>query len=193
MKKSFSTIQHYAEKKSWKFHIILTIICLVIYSSIIIFGFVPVTKIIELSGYSTSDLQNAMVRSVADTVLLAFESVINYVILLSILDYVFIVAGFVLFISFNAMIFKALIKYQKFLWVPLLGVILTIVSRSLDSLENLWTILIYSNPENYATFLLPTVHYTGLLKWGVVGVEYTTVLVGLIIVIVLKLKQKKEK
>jgi len=192
MTKLFSHFKEYSDKKTWKFHIILTILCLIVYASIIVFGFVPVTQIIESSGFSTSDLQNAMTRSIADVVLHAFEPFMTSVILLSVLDYIFIIAGFVLFLSFNAMIFKSLSKYSKFLWIPLVGIVLTVISRSLDSLENLWTILIYSNPSNYSTFLLPIVHYTGLLKWGIVGIEYTTVIVGLIVVIILKIKQKKE-
>jgi len=32
-----------------------------------------------------------------------------------------------------------------------LGMVLTVCSRLLDSLENLWVILIYSNPDSYPT------------------------------------------
>jgi len=66
----------------------------------IVFGFVPVTRDIEATGYSTAELQEETTRSEVDTILQAFEPVMDSVVLLSVLDYVFIVAGFLLFSRF---------------------------------------------------------------------------------------------
>ena len=89
------------------------------------------------------------------------------------------------------MIFKRLDKLvslnSAFRWVPLIGIVLTIISRSMDSLENFWVILIYSNPENYAEWLLPLTRYTSFIKWGFVGLEYICVLIGIILIVAAKL------
>jgi len=43
---------------------------------------------------------------------------------------------------------------DRLVLVPKLGMVLTVCSRLLDSLENLWVILIYSNPDSYPTALI---------------------------------------
>jgi hypothetical protein len=170
-------------------------ISLICYFSIIIFGFVPVSRIIEQTGFSTSDLQNAGTKTVADEILLAWQGIMPKVILLSILDYLFILSGLILFFAINSMIFKRMNTIVhiniKLKIIPLIGFILTIISRSMDSLENLWIILIYSNPLNYPEWLLPLVNYTSIIKWGFVALEYACVVIGLISIIVVKIKNNK--
>jgi len=178
----------YALNRSWRFHTIFTSIFLVLFVSIIAGGFVPTTMKIEESGFSTTDLQNASTREETEIILTAFEPLMKFVKLLSVLDYLFILLGFILFLSLNAMIYKALMKYDKLTWIPLSGVLLTIISRTLDSLENLWSILIYTNPDDFSVVLLPLSSVTGLVKWIFVGFEYSMVLVGLICFLILRNK-----
>lgn len=192
----FSKIKNYSKKKSWKFHLIITIVSLILYASIIVFGFVPVSKIIEKSGFSTSDLQNATTKIEADAILLAWQGIMNSVVLLSILDYFFILSGIILFFTFNLMIYKKIDGFgnmgSKLLWVPLIGFILTIASRLLDSLENLWIILIYSNPINYPEWLLPLTNYTSIIKWGFVTLEYAWVVAALILILITKYRKNSK-
>ncbi|ELZ20866.1 hypothetical protein C475_19743 [Halosimplex carlsbadense 2-9-1] len=135
-------------------------------------GFVPVTRRIEMSGYSTADLQAATSRAEVDTILQAFEPVMRSVMLLSVLDYIFIVAGFFLFFSVHSISLKMLSVHDRLVLIPKIGMGLTVISRLLDSLENLWVILIYTNPEDYATILIGLMNSSESLKWMVVGVEY---------------------
>ncbi|WP_225317768.1 MULTISPECIES: hypothetical protein [Haloferax] len=130
------------------------------------------TRRIETSGYSTADLQAATTREEVDTILQAFEPVMGSVMLLSILDYIFIVAGFLLFFSLHSVSLKALAGHDRLSLIPKVGMALTVVSRLLDSLENLWVILIYTNPDDYATILISLMNNSESLKWMVVSVEY---------------------
>jgi len=72
---------------------------------------------------------------------------------------------------------------DRLVLVPKLGMVLTVCSRLLDSLENLWVILIYSNPDSYPTALISLMNTTQSAKWLVVTIEYPTL--GLAIVLVL--------
>lgn len=165
-------VERYADARSARTHGVIAAISFCIFVGVIAFGFVPVTARIETSGYSTADLQEATSRAEVDTILQAFEPVMESVVLLSILDYVFIGAGFFLFFSLHSIVLKTLADYGRLALIPKIGMGLTAVSRLLDSLENLWVILIYTNPDNYATILIGLMNTSQALKWMVVRVEY---------------------
>ncbi|WP_371806255.1 hypothetical protein [Candidatus Lokiarchaeum ossiferum] len=181
----------FLKSKPKKIFVILIFLSFFVYSGIIIFGFVPTTKIIETSFYSTSDLQAAKTRVDVDKILTAWEPVMSAVIRLSFLDYLFIVSGFILFISINCLILISVHEIPKIRYVPLIGFLATIISRLLDSLEDLWAILIYSNPGTYPTFLIPLLNITEDVKWVVVAIEYSLVGIGLICIIYEKIKTKR--
>jgi hypothetical protein len=153
---------------------------------VIALGFVPVTRQIETSGYSTSDLQEATTRPEVDTILQALEPVMDSVMLLSILDYIFILAGFFLFFSLHSIALNTLENHDRLVLIPKIGMILTFFSRLLDSLENLWVILIYTNPEDYATILIRLMNSSETMKWTLVRIEYPTL--GLAIVLALLIR-----
>jgi len=93
----FRPVEAYAEAGSSRTHGVVAIISFCVFVGTIVFGFVPVTREIETSGYSTADLQEATTRTDVDAILQAFEPVMDSVVLLSVLDYLFIIAGFFLF------------------------------------------------------------------------------------------------
>lgn len=191
MKNSLNQIILQVESKPRKLYFILILLSFFSYFGIIIFGFVPTTKIIETSLYATSDLQAAKTRAEVDLILSAWTPLMDAVVKLSILDYLFIISGFILFISINCLFLTSLHEIPHFRYVPLIGMLSTIVSRLLDSLEDLWAILIYSNPETYPTFLIPLLNITEDLKWIVVVIEYSLVGIGLICVLYQKMKAKR--
>ena len=179
----FQPVESYAEVVSSRTHGVVAVVSLCVFVGTIVFGFVPVTRAIETSGYSTADLQEATTRTEVDAILHAFEPIMDSVVLLSVLDYLFIVAGFVLFFSLHSLVMKRLPVKSRLVLVPKLGMVLTACSRLLDALENLWVILIYANPESYPTVLISLMNTTQAAKWLVVAVEYPTL--GLAIVLVL--------
>jgi len=179
----FRPIEQYANRISLRTHGIVAGVSFVTFVSVIALGFVPVTRRIETSGYSTSDLQEATTRAEVDTILQAFEPVMSSVRLLSVLDYLFILAGFFLFFSLNSIAMQTLDGHGRLVLVPKIGMILTIFSRLFDALENLWVILIYTNPEDYATVLITLMNISEMVKWTLVNVEYPTL--GLAIVLAL--------
>jgi hypothetical protein len=176
-------VEAYADTASSTTHGLFAIISFLVFVGTIVFGFVPVTREIETAGYSTADLQEATTRAEVDTILRALEPVMNFVVLLSVLDYLFIIAGFFLFFSLHSIVMKRLSFHDRLVLVPKIGMVLTVFSRLLDSLENLWVILIYTNPDTYPTVLISVMNTTQSLKWLVVTVEYPTL--GLAIVLVL--------
>jgi hypothetical protein len=164
--------ERYADALSARTHGLVAIVSFCLFVGVIALGFVPVTRRIETSGYSTTDLQAATTRAEVDSILRAFEPVMDSVMLLSVLDYVFIVAGFFLFFSLHSISLQRLAVHDRLVLIPKLGMGLTVVSRLLDSLENLWVILIYTNPDDYATILIGLTNGSEALKWMVVSVEY---------------------
>jgi hypothetical protein len=167
-------VELYADALSSRTHATVAALSAVVFAGVIAFGFVPVTREIATSGYSTADLQDATTRAEVDTILQAFEPVMGSVVLLSVLDYVFIVAGFLLFFSLHSLALGQLSFDERLVLVPKVGMVLTLFSRLLDALENLWVILMYSLPENYPTVLIRLMNTTESLKWAVVAVEYPT-------------------
>lgn len=179
----FRPVEAYAEAGSSRTHGVVAIISFCIFVGTIIFGFVPVTREIETSGYSTADLQESTTRTDVDTILRAFDPVMDSVVLLSVLDYLFIIAGFFLFFSLHSLVMQRLSFDDRLVLIPKVGMVLTVCSRLLDSLENFWVILIYSNPDSYPTVLISLMNTTQSAKWLVVTVEYPTL--GLAIALVL--------
>jgi hypothetical protein len=159
---------------------------LAVFAGVIAFGFAPVTREIETSGYSTSELQEATTREAVDTILQALEPVMDSVMLLSVLDYLFIVAGFVLFFSLHSIILQSLRGHDTLVLVPKIGMLLTVCSRLLDSLENLWVILIYTNPDSYPTILIELMNTTQSAKWMFVSVEYATLGLAIVLALVVR-------
>lgn len=182
----FSPVERYADAFSVKTHCIVAVVSFCAFVGVIALGFVPVTRRIETSGYSTADLQAATSRGEVDTILQAIEPVMESVMLLSLLDYIFIVAGFFLFFSLHSLSLKTLAVHDRLVLIPKVGMVLTVISRLLDSLENLWVILIYTNPDDYASILIGLMNSTEALKWMVVGVEYPTL--GITIVFALLIR-----
>jgi hypothetical protein len=168
----FRPVERYAAALSPITHGLVALVSLCTFVGVIALGFVPVTRQIETSGYSTSDLQAATTRAEVDTILQAFEPVMDAVVLLSALDYLFILAGFFLFFSLHSLALHALEAHHGLTLIPKLGMGLTVFSRLFDSLENLWVILIYSNPEDYATLLITLMNVSETVKWTLVSVEY---------------------
>ena len=177
----FRPVERYADALSAKTHGIVAVVSFSTFVGVIALGFVPVTRRIETSGYSTADLQAATSRAEVDTILQAFEPVMDAVMLLSVLDYIFIVAGFFLFFSLHSVSLKTLAGHDRLVLIPKVGMVLTVVSRLLDSLENLWVILIYTNPDDYATILIGLMNSSETLKWLVVGVEYPMLGVAIVV------------
>jgi hypothetical protein len=99
--------ERYADALSAKSHGIVAFVSFCIFVGVIALGFVPVTRRIATSGYSTADLQVATTREEVDTILQAIDPVMESVMLLSILDYVFIIARFFLFFSLHSISIKA--------------------------------------------------------------------------------------
>ena len=168
----FRPFERYANALTARTHGIVAGASFSVFVGVIALGFVPVTRRIETSGYATSDLQVATTRAEVDAILRAFDPVMESVMLLSVLDYVFIVAGFLLFFSLHSLSMRTLAGHDRLVQIPKLGMALTVVSRLLDSLENLWVILIYTNPDEYATILISLMNNSEALKWLVVSVEY---------------------
>ena len=179
----FRPFERYADALSAKAHAVVALVSFSAFVGVIALGFVPVTRRIETSGYSTADLQAATTRAEVDTILQSFEPVMDSVMLLSVLDYVFIVAGFFLFFSLHSVSLKTLAGHDRLVLIPKIGMGLTVVSRLLDSLENLWVILIYTNPDDYATILIGLMNGSETLKWMVVGVEYPMLAIAIALVL----------
>ena len=182
----FRPVERYVDAVSLRTHGIVAVVSFATFVGVIALGFVPVTRHIETSGYSTSDLQEATTRPEVDTILQALEPVMDSVILLSILDYIFILAGFFLFFSLHSIALNTLENHDRLVLIPKIGMILTFFSRLLDSLENLWVILIYTNPEDYATILISLMNTSETMKWTLVRIEYPTL--GLVIVLALLIR-----
>lgn len=184
-------ILNYAKNHSVQYHMVLMIIGLVGYISIIIFGFAPTSELIQQSGYSTDDLQNAASISEVNIILDAWVNIMPIIIRLSVLDYLFILMGLVLFISIHSLVIRAIPCTKKFVFVPIIGIFVTFLSRTLDAFENLWTILIYSNPDNFSFNLISLLNFTTMFKWIIVGFEFIMLILSIIGYVVIRKSLRK--
>lgn len=163
------------------------------YISIILLGFAVTSQELAKSGFSTMQFQETSSKEEINIILSAWENYFDIVIRITIFDYLFIIAGFFLFITLNSILIKKLHDRDILIHIPIIGIILTVLSRLSDSLENLWTLLIYNNPDNYDAILIPLMNYTGKIKWIIVSIEYSTLVIGIILVILLSIKRDKPK
>mgnify|MGYP000639852082 CR=1 FL=1 len=182
----FSPVERYADALSVKTHGLVAVVTICTFVGVIALGFVPVTRQIETSGYSTSDLQDETTRPEVDTILQAFEPVMDSVVLLSGLDYLFIFAGFFLFFSLNSIAMHTLEGHGRLVLIPKIGMVLTLFSRLFDALENLWVILIYTDPDGYATVLITLMNNSETVKWALVNVEYPTLGLGIVLALLVR-------
>ncbi|QEE17381.1 hypothetical protein DSAG12_03214 [Promethearchaeum syntrophicum] len=188
---NFKKFEKYAIAKSLRFQLFLTLLFFVSYSCIIIFGFTNMSQQIEQSGYSTADLQNAATRNEVEVIVGAWQSVIPFVNRLYIFDYLFILTGVLLFFSLNALLLKFLKNKGNIQIIPKIGLVLTIFSRTFDALENLFMILIYTNPSNFNLTLLNFLSVTSVFKWILVAFEYSVMGIGWVLLLVLTIIAKK--
>jgi hypothetical protein len=171
----------YSSEKSYRFHYTICLVFLILYFSIIIFGFAPVSQIINSSGFSTEDLQSAISRDEVIIIVNSWNSSIQYVNLLYLLDFMFIFVGILLFFSVNALLMKKFKSIDKFTMLPKIGLMLTIISRFSDIIENTFSIIIYTNPVSFNPVLLQLIPIVSLIKWIFVGLEYSLIIIGIII------------
>jgi len=176
-------IDSYANIFPIKIHLSLSLLSLISFICIIVFGFAPVTNELEqASGYTTMDLQNAKNRAEVRIILEQFEPVMDLVRLITLLDYLFIISGLLLFVSIHSINLRLTSSF-RFRMISIIGILVTILSRSLDAIEDLFVILIYSNPDGYKSYFITAIHIVETSKWIAVGVEYILFLSALISII----------
>lgn len=163
------------------------------YFGLIIFTFVPLSNQIEKSGYSTADLQNASDRNQIETILTAFEPFMNEVQLLTFFDYMFIIAGVGLAWSIFSIIRKSNSDSKFIMRYCDIGFIITAISRSLDALENLFVILIYSNKDNFQNWLISAVNSVEDVKWVFVTIEYVLLFITILFHFLFRFSKGRKK
>ncbi len=186
----FQLIRRYAINQPVRFHGLIALISFIIYTSVILFGFIVTNNELLKSGYTTSDLQEATSRKEVDKILIAWENYTDVAFRLTVWDYVFIVAGFMLFVSLNSILIHKFENQGKLEYLPILGIILTILSRLSDALENLWGLLIYTNSDSYSGYLIPLLYNTSSIKWFIVIIEYSTIIIAYIVYFILTIKNR---
>jgi len=183
----------YSSKLTVKNHVIMMIFFLTSYFGLIIFTFVPLSNQIEKSGYSTADLQNASDRNQIETILTAFEPFMNEVLLLTFFDYMFIIAGVGLAWSIFSIIRKSNSDSKFIVRYCDIGFIITAISRSLDALENLFVILIYSNKDNFQNWLISAVNSVEDIKWVFVTIEYVLLFITILFHFLFRFSKGRKK
>lgn len=183
----------YSSKLTLKNHVIMMIFFLITYFGLIIFAFVPLSNEIEKSGYSTADLQNASDRNQIEIILTAFEPYVNEVQLLTFFDYMFIIAGVGLAWSIFSIIRKSNSDSKFIMRYCDIGFIITAISRSLDALENLFVILIYSNKDNFQNWLISAVNSVEDIKWVFVTIEYILLFITILFHFLFRFSKGRKK
>lgn len=183
----------YSSKFTVKNHIIMMVFSLISYFGLIIFTFVPLSNEIEKSGYSTADLQNASDRSQIETILTAFEPYMSEVQLLTLFDYMFIIAGVGLAWSIFSIIRKSNSDSKFIMRYCDIGFIITAISRSLDALENLLVIFIYSNKDNFQNWLISAVNSVEDIKWVFVTIEYILLFITILFHFLFRFSKGRKK
>jgi len=178
----FRPVEAYAEAGSSRTHGVVAIISFCVFVGTIVFGFVPVTREIETSGYSTADLQEATTRTDVDAILQAFEPVMD--------SSFFSLCSITSLSSLGSFSFSRSLSRDEATVVRRPS---SAGSEARDGADRLFTAPRLTgesmgypdlpNPDSYPTALISLMNTTQSAKWLVVTIEYPTL--GLAIVLVL--------
>jgi len=154
---------------------------------VIYFVIIPTNEVVAQTGYTLLEFQLAWTKSNMDEILIGWVNVKDDVIQQTWLDFIFIIGVVIFFVSISLLLAKSLanrffVKLSKWaVWTALL-------EGLFDCLENIFTLLILTNPINYPEILVFFVSLMAALKFLFLGIEFLIVSFSIIGLLVEKLK-----
>jgi hypothetical protein len=154
--------------------------------------FVPLGEELDATGVTTTQYQTSGTPEKMDEALAAWDSVIDIAIEQLFWDFIFIIGGFLFLFNANALILRYFsnksVGSKIYCRIPSMGMILTVLSRSFDAIENTISLYILTNTENYSKWAPAALNYVRTIKFTTVGLEYTFFILSILIMIYFNLQ-----
>jgi hypothetical protein len=145
----------------------------------------------EPTGYSIFDFQGAWTKQRSDQILSAWTNILGVVIIQTYWDYFFILGNVLLSLGLLGFLGNILMNKSS-RNLALLGIGLSMIGGLFDALENIWTILILTNPNSYPEIWIQLVSFFAQSKFIISYFKYSIIFCILILVILEKIRGRKK-
>ena len=145
----------------------------------------------EPTGFSIFDFQEAWTKQRSDQILSAWSNIMGVVLSQTYWDFFFILGNVLLSLGILGLLGNIL-KNKSSKKLALLGIGVSIFGGLCDAIENIWTILILSNPSNYPEVWIQLVSFFAQIKFIFSYFKYGIILCVKVLVILEKINGGKK-
>ena len=161
------------------------IIGMFLYFGTFFFVFIPTEAILINHGYSIFDFQMSWYYQNTDNILQNWSGVLDVAVYQTLMDYFFIIGG-MLFLGSIYILLVKLTSIQRLRSFLLIGFWFVDIAALSDAVENVFSLLIFSDPQNYPSSFEFFLTFLATVKFFILPVEY-----GILIIVVLLILVKK--
>lgn len=147
----------------------------------------PMNEIISQTGFTILEFQLAWTKSNMDEILIGWGNVKDDVIQQTWLDFIFIIGLVIFFVSISLLLAKSLAN-RIFVKLSKLAVWTALLEGLFDFSENIFSLLILTNPTNYPETLVFLVSLMTTLKFLFLGIEVLIVGIAIIVWLIEKIR-----
>ena len=145
----------------------------------------------EPTGYSIFDFQGAWTKQRSDQILSAWINILDVVLIQTYWDYFFILGNVLLSLGLLGFLGNILMNKSS-RKLALLGIGFSLIGGLFDAIENIWTILILTNPSSYPEIWIQLVSFFAQSKFIISYFKYGIIICVLILVVLEKIRGRKK-
>ncbi|MHA1991354.1 MAG: hypothetical protein ACXACX_06415 [Candidatus Hodarchaeales archaeon] len=162
------------------------------YFGTIFFVFIPTEEILFQEGYTIFDFQMSWYNQNTDVILQNWSGIIDVVVYQIIMDYFFIIGGMLFLGSIYILLIK-ITSNQRIRSFLLIGFWFVDIGAILDAFENIISLLILFNLQNYPRFFVFFLSIFATLKFIILFFEYGIIIFAVILILVKERTQLRTK
>jgi hypothetical protein len=163
------------------------IIGMSLYFGTIFFVFIPTEAILNQHGYSIFDFQMSWYNQNTANILQNWSGVLDVAVYQTLMDFFFIFGGMLFLGSIYILLIK-LTSIQRLRSFLLIGFWFVDIGALSDVIENVFSLLILFDPQNYPRLFEFFVTFLATLKFFILPFEYGILILALLLVLGEKLK-----
>ena len=188
VRNKINSLNYFLINLDYKIVLLVMIIGMFLYFGTIFFVFIPTEAILINHGYSIFDFQMSWYYQNTDNILQNWSGVLDVAVYQTLMDYFFIIGGMLFLGSIYILLIK-LTSIQRLRSFLLIGFWLVDIGALSDAVENVFSLLIFLDPQNYPSSFEFFMTFLATVKFFILPVEYGI----LILVILLILFQKLQR
>lgn len=172
----------------YKIILIFMITGILIYFGTIFFVFIPTEAILNQQGYSIFDFQMSWFNQDTDTILRNWSGVLDVVIYQTLMDFLFII-GTMMFLGSIYILLIKLTTFQPLRSTLFFGFWFVDIGALSDGIENILSLMILLNPQNYPKLFEFWLTFFATLKFLILPIEYGILILSILLIIGEKIKE----